>query len=209
MSSLYSTSSVNLDRVARPNNTSGGHSLAKDGLTVYDEICLSPQLQPSKYIDGNTKHKIPRKPMPRNEGKKSTNHRPNHRDSNLASQKLSNQNSYETTSNRPTHSKARPKFSLFFSSDIQNGPRPPPWGSDNDLELHRRIRRELRDRAQNFADDAPALTYQKLHGTERLSEGLSREVEECRQQILSVYPDMPLYANVGEDKGGCTCCVVI
>ncbi|USP78532.1 hypothetical protein yc1106_05806 [Curvularia clavata] len=209
--SLQNISFLSSDQVARPSTTQGGHSSAKDGPTDYDPISQSSQLRPSRYDDSTTKHEIKRKLMPYNEESATANHRPAPPGFDSASQ-TPNRKGHQTSLNDCIPLKTRPKSALYLSPDVQNGPRPPPWGSDDDLALQRRIRSMLREQAQNPAGDtAPASmsAYQKLHSSKHLSEDLSREVEEYRQQILSVYPDMTLDGNADQDKGGCVCCVVM
>lgn len=98
------------------------------------------------------------------------------------------------------------------SIDIQNGPRPPPWGSYKDLEIQRRQRGDARERAKvrgsRLTADSSSI-YQKSISTNSLGKDPSREVEEYREQILGVYPDMEFNGEAGRGDRGWCCCVLM
>ena len=105
-----------------------------------------------------------------------------------------------------------PAASLRASIDIQNGPRPPPWGSYDNLELQRRQRSEARERMQTrelrlTADSA--LTCQKPYSTESLAKEPTSEVDEYREQILVVYPDMAFDGEAGMRARERCCCILM
>ncbi|KAL5116872.1 hypothetical protein ACEQ8H_005224 [Pleosporales sp. CAS-2024a] len=95
------------------------------------------------------------------------------------------------------------------------GPRPPPWGSSDNLELHRQTRHNSRDReeARRLRHSASSSMYKALVlSTDTLPhEVMKREVDEYREQVLRVYPDMEFDGSAKE--GGRTCfrwlCVVM
>ncbi|KAI4714668.1 hypothetical protein J4E89_000349 [Alternaria sp. Ai002NY15] len=84
--------------------------------------------------------------------------------------------------------------SFHSSTDIQNGPRPPPWGSYEDLEIQRRQRGDARERAKvrayqatlyftttklNFRTHPSANLHRQLskpHLTSRLSNSLTASI---------------------------------
>ncbi|KAF1828358.1 hypothetical protein BDW02DRAFT_584548, partial [Decorospora gaudefroyi] len=72
-------------------------------------------------------------------------------------------------------------------TDLQTGPRLPPWGSYADLEMQRRQRGNARERAQARAycltTDGMA-TYHHSHSMDSPGKEPSRGVDEYRQQIL-------------------------
>ena len=102
--------------------------------------------------------------------------------------------------------------SFHSSTDIQNGPRPPPWGSYEDLEIQRRQRGDARERAKvrgsRLTADSSSV-YQKSMSTDSLGKDPSREVEEYREQILGVYPDMEFNGEAGRGDRGWCCCVLM
>ncbi|EUC45364.1 hypothetical protein COCMIDRAFT_95746 [Bipolaris oryzae ATCC 44560] len=123
-----------------------------------------------------------------------------------------NQHSDELFLQVPTYTRPHPASSLHSSTDLQNGPRPPPWGTYDNLALQRRQRNELRGRMQGVPRDVarePALTYQQTLSVELRGEGLSREVNEYREQILSVYPDMVFDGHAGDVERKCGCCSIM
>ncbi|CAA9958780.1 hypothetical protein PTMSG1_02318 [Pyrenophora teres f. maculata] len=105
--------------------------------------------------------------------------------------------------------------STHSSLDIQNGPRPPPWGSYDALELQRRQRSEARERRMQTRDggvrliEDTASTYQKSHSTDSLVKEPAREVEVYREQILGVYPDMAFDGEAGAGGRGTCWCVLM
>ncbi|KAH6875662.1 hypothetical protein BKA58DRAFT_125951 [Alternaria rosae] len=102
--------------------------------------------------------------------------------------------------------------SFHSSIDIQNGPRPPPWGSYKDLEIQRRQRGDARERAKargsRLTADSSSI-YQKSISTNSLGKDPSREVEEYREQILGVYPDMEFNGEAGRGDREWCCCVLM
>jgi hypothetical protein len=113
---------------------------------------------------------------------------------------------------QPIYYLANSAPSPHSSTDIQNGPRPPPWGSYEELEIQRRQRGDARERAKiraNRLTADSASTYQKSLSTDSLSESPSREVEEYREQILGVYPDMEFNGDAGRGDRGWCCCVMM
>ena len=102
--------------------------------------------------------------------------------------------------------------SFHSSTDIQNGPRPPPWGSYEDLEIQRRQRGDARERAKvrgsRLTADSSSM-YQKSMSTDSLGKDPSREVEEYREQILGVYPDMEFNGEAGRGDRAWCCCVMM
>ncbi|KAH7555190.1 hypothetical protein BM1_06813 [Bipolaris maydis] len=98
-----------------------------------------------------------------------------------------------------THSRLHPVPSLHSSTYVQNGPRPPPWGSYDDLALQRRQRQQRNERRGRARDETRNLVRETTSSVEDPGEGLSREVNEYREQILSVYPDMEFDGHAGED----------
>ena len=102
--------------------------------------------------------------------------------------------------------------SFRSSLDISKGPRPPPWGSYDNLELQRRQRSEARASVQTHgvrSTTDSALTYQKSHSTDSLGKGPARAIEEYREQILGVYPDMAFDGEASKGERGCCCCVLM
>lgn len=93
------------------------------------------------------------------------------------------------------------------SATLQVGPRSPPWGSYHTLEMQRRQRGETRERTQ-------ALMYRRLQSTQRLDDDgygksrMRREVDEYREQVLGVYPDMEFNREAGK-SGVEYCCILM
>ena len=113
---------------------------------------------------------------------------------------------------QPVHFLANPAPSFHSSSDIQNGPRPPPWGSYEDLEIQRRQRGDARERTNvqlNRLTADSASMYQKSISSESVGKVPSREVEQYREQILGVYPDMEFNRDDGLGDPMWCCCVVM
>ncbi len=107
---------------------------------------------------------------------------------------------------------ANPAPSFYSSTDIQNGPRPPPWGSYEDLAIQRRQRGDARERAQiraNRLTTDSTSVYQKSISTDSLGKDPLREVEEYREQILGVYPDMEFNGEAGRGDRRWCCCVLM
>ncbi|KAF2249065.1 hypothetical protein BU26DRAFT_594753 [Trematosphaeria pertusa] len=89
------------------------------------------------------------------------------------------------------------------------GPRQPPWGSSEDLELQRRSRTDVRARDDDIRERISAKSLRLLQARQGTS-GKKRmtEVEELREQIYEVYPDMTFEGD-GDEEGCCCCCVVM
>ncbi|EUC31948.1 hypothetical protein COCCADRAFT_99990 [Bipolaris zeicola 26-R-13] len=112
----------------------------------------------------------------------------------------------------PSYTRPHPAPLLHSSTDLQNGPRPPPWGTYDDLALQRRQRNERRGRTYNTPVtivQGTTLTHQQTLSVVDGGEGLSREVNEYREQILRVYPDMAFDGHAGEGGREFRCCVVM
>jgi hypothetical protein len=113
---------------------------------------------------------------------------------------------------QPVGHLVNPAPSFHSSTDIQSGPRPPPWGSYEDLEIQRRQRGDARERAKIRANRLTADSssmYQKSISTDSLGKDPSREVEEYREQILGVYPDMEFNGEAGRGDRGWCCCILM
>lgn len=106
-----------------------------------------------------------------------------------------------------------PSPSLRSYAETQAGPRPPPWGSSDNLELRRQTRSEAREREEarrfRMTIDGGSSIYKGSDSMDSLRQNtMRREVEEYREQVLQIYPDMEFDGNAG--KGGRTCyCVVM
>lgn len=112
----------------------------------------------------------------------------------------------------PSYTRPHPAPLLHSSTDLQNGPCPPPWGTYDDLALQRRQRNERRGRTYNTPVtivQGTTLTHQQTLSVVDGGEGLSREVNEYREQILRVYPDMAFDGHAGEGGREFRCCVVM
>ena len=104
----------------------------------------------------------------------------------------------------------RPLPSSLRIAQPQAGPRQPPWGSLGHLEEQRgrRLDARERDQAKQFRTAAPSeattLAETDVYGKDRMK----KEVEEYREQVVSVYPDMAFDGSAGKGGRGC-CCVVM
>jgi hypothetical protein len=91
----------------------------------------------------------------------------------------------------PTRASA-PAPSILSSTDVQNGPRPPPWGSYKDLEMQRLQRGDRREvehlRRHRLTPDSMS-TLQKDHSTESLGLKPSIVVAQLAQQIEKEFPE--------------------
>ncbi|KAF3006597.1 hypothetical protein E8E13_007168 [Curvularia kusanoi] len=91
----------------------------------------------------------------------------------------------------------RPLPSSLRIAQPQTGPRQPPWGSLGDLEEQRekRVDARERDQAKQFRaatlSEATTLASTDSFGKDRMK----KEVEEYREQVMSVYPDMTFDGN--------------
>lgn len=103
--------------------------------------------------------------------------------------------------------------SLDASVDTQAGPRPPPWGSYDVLEMQRSIRGDARERADARNLRSRADTGFSMHNgsVSAEEESLRREVEEYREQVLRLYPDLKFDGTAGDGvrKDGWCCCVIM
>jgi hypothetical protein len=96
--------------------------------------------------------------------------------------------------------------------DAHAGPRPPPWVSFDDLEQQRQTRSDIREREDarlyRIAAGRGAASSKGSDSTNSLPENpMRREVEEYREQVLRVYPDMEFDGTAG--LGGRSCCCVV
>ena len=104
----------------------------------------------------------------------------------------------------------RPLPSSLRIAQPQAGPRQPPWGSLGHLEEQRERRLDARERnqAKQFRtaalSEATTLAETDVYGKDRMK----KEVEEYREQAVSVYPDMAFDGSAGKGGRGC-CCVVM
>lgn len=109
-----------------------------------------------------------------------------------------------------------PSRSLESSVNTQGGPRPPPWGTYESLEMQRRQRGDFRERAQarlyrNQLDGRPLL-YRGYVSTDNVGkDAMRREVEEYRELVLGLYPDLEFDDEAGTGRRACFCypCVVM
>ncbi len=116
-----------------------------------------------------------------------------------------------------------PSLSLLSSSNRRRGPRPPPWGSYESLEMQRWQRCKFRDRAlyrshqRNIHNQITANSSNigsfghEFQSADSLCENpMKREVQMYKEQVLSMYPDMEFEENAGAGMGRCYyCCVVM
>ncbi len=115
-----------------------------------------------------------------------------------------------------------PSLSLPSSPNRRRGPRPPPWGSYESLEMQRWQRCKFRDRAlhrshqRNIHNQITANCSSigsfghEFQSTDSLCENpMKREVQMYKEQVLSMYPDMEFEENAGAGIGRCYCCVVM
>jgi hypothetical protein len=104
----------------------------------------------------------------------------------------------------------RPLPSSLRIAQPQAGPRQPPWGSLGHLEeqRERRLDARERDQAKQFRtaalSEATTLAETDVYGKDRMK----KEVEEYREQVVSVYPDMAFDGSAGKGGRGC-CCIVM
>lgn len=106
----------------------------------------------------------------------------------------------------------QPLFFPYSSPKPGSGPRPPPWGSSDNLELRRQTRSNARERedARKMRDSGCSI-YKSSDSTESVRENtMRREVEEYREQVLRLYPDLEFDGEKNEEGGCCWClCVVM
>ena len=104
----------------------------------------------------------------------------------------------------------RPLPSSLRVAQPRAGPRQPPWGSLGNLEVQREKRLDARERdqAKQFRaaalSEATTLAETDVYGKDRMK----KEVEDYREQVVSVYPDMAFDGSAGKGGRGC-CCVVM
>ncbi|KAH7082202.1 hypothetical protein FB567DRAFT_594694 [Paraphoma chrysanthemicola] len=98
------------------------------------------------------------------------------------------------------------------SVETQPGPRPPPWGSYDNLEMQRRNRGDLREREDTrkyrmAVRGGSFVSLNKISGSEGSfsNNPLKREVEEYREQVLHLYPDLDFDGTAS--NGGRRCCL--
>lgn len=94
-------------------------------------------------------------------------------------------------------------------AEPQPGPRQPPWGGLEDLEERREKRGDARERDEAYKFRRATLSQQSTAGSTDSfgTEKMKREVEEYKEQVMSVYPDMAFDGNAG--KGGRSCCCAV
>jgi hypothetical protein len=120
--------------------------------------------------------------------------------------------SYATTSyttNRGDYPLPSSPMTSFPPFSGHAGPRPPPWGSYEDLEMQRRDRGDAREREDARQFPIRAVTGKNSDSTESL---VRMEIEGYREQARMVYPDMAfdgLAAERTKEKDFCWCCVVM
>jgi hypothetical protein len=96
--------------------------------------------------------------------------------------------------------------------DLRAGPRLPPWVSFDDLQQQRHTRSDIREREDarlyRMTADRGSSTSKGSDSTNSLHENMmQREVEEYREQVLRVYPDMEFDGSAG--LGGRSCCCLV
>jgi hypothetical protein len=87
------------------------------------------------------------------------------------------------------------------------GPRPPPWGSRDNLELRRQFRSDARDReeARKLRDSGSSITKSSDSTDSLRKTTMRREVEKYREQVLRLYPDLEFDGNAGHSGRGSGC----
>jgi hypothetical protein len=126
--------------------------------------------------------------------------------------------SYDAASQKITteHFNPPPSPSARSYTDIQAGPRPPPWATYETLELQRRNRSELRERKETrkyrmtLDTSSSDSLYKGGSSTFSLRESpMRQEVEEYREQVLRLYPDLEFDGSAGKGGRCCWGCVVM
>lgn len=104
----------------------------------------------------------------------------------------------------------RPPRSSLRVSETQTGPRQPPWGSLDNLEERRERRVDAREREQVKQFRAATLSEATTLGsTDSFGrDKLKKEVEEYKEQVMSVYPDLTFDGNAGKEGRRCCCAVM-
>jgi hypothetical protein len=100
------------------------------------------------------------------------------------------------------------RFARPISPSYTDGPRPPPWGSIDELQVQRQSRSEARERhdARKYRmslGSKGSSSTESLRGAE-----MRREVEEYKAQVLRVYPDMEFDGEAGKGGRECACNVM-
>jgi hypothetical protein len=108
----------------------------------------------------------------------------------------------------------QPLLPPYLDTHTSPGPRPPPWGSHDDLELKRQTRSDAREREDarkyRLTADSGSSDYKGSDSTVSLPENpLRREVEEYREQVLRLYPDLEFDGSAGQDGRSCCFCMVM
>ncbi|UPX12818.1 uncharacterized protein EKO05_0003354 [Ascochyta rabiei] len=105
----------------------------------------------------------------------------------------------------------RPLPSSLRVGEPQTGPRQPPWGSLEDLEEQREKRGDARERVQAKQFRSATLSQATTVGSTDSfgKEKMKKEVEEYKEQVMSVYPDMTFDGNAGRGGRRSCCCVVM
>ncbi|KAH6633569.1 hypothetical protein C7974DRAFT_174519 [Boeremia exigua] len=95
-------------------------------------------------------------------------------------------------------------------AESQAGPRQPPWGSLDNLEVRREKRGDARERDQVKQFRAATLSEATTLGsTDSFGrEKMKREVEDYKEQVMSVYPDMAFDGSAGKEGRRCRCAVM-
>ncbi|KAL6704114.1 hypothetical protein ACN47E_008777 [Coniothyrium glycines] len=99
-------------------------------------------------------------------------------------------------------------------NEFQLGPRPPPWESLRGLELQRRQRNAARHAEVSLyakkLDSSTSLLTESRVTNDSGDDARRREVDEYREQVLSVYPDIVFDGSAGKGNRSCCCyCAVM
>jgi hypothetical protein len=110
-------------------------------------------------------------------------------------------------------SQLSPLTSVPSFADTQAGPRPPPWGSYENLELQRRDRGDAREREDarrfRFTTDSGSSISKGSDSTSGSRENVARrEVQDYREQVLRLYPEMEFDGTAGKGARNCCCAVM-
>ncbi|KAJ4304666.1 hypothetical protein N0V90_000193 [Kalmusia sp. IMI 367209] len=93
------------------------------------------------------------------------------------------------------------------------GPRIPPWGSTDNLDRKRRSRTGLRSLEDTLEDRFDEEHKKRVMERQRLDEEMrsgkrKTEVDELRDLVLELYPDMNLRRDDEKKRCGCSCVVM-
>ncbi|KAH7070503.1 hypothetical protein BKA63DRAFT_77997 [Paraphoma chrysanthemicola] len=145
------------------------------------QLTVAPSVSPHRYLFGSS----PRPTSSENEGQT---------------------NDHDYTSLKTTAE------SFDGSVETRLGPRAPPWGSYDNLEMQRRNRGDLREREETrkyrmALRGGSFVSLNKMSGSERSFNHtpLRREVEDYREQVLHLYPDLDFDGTAS--RGGRRCCL--